>query len=42
MYSIIILVADGKVLSNGIIHDMEYIELTFHMHSEVKYKIIGR
>ena len=40
MLSIRLLVVDGKVVSNGIIDDLVYIEVTFHTHSDVKYKII--
>ena len=41
MCSIIMLVADGKVLSNGIIYDLVYIQLTFHKLSDVNQKNIG-
>ena len=41
MCSITMLLADGKVLSNVIIYDLVYIQLTFHTHSDVKQKIIG-
>ena len=41
MEGIRVLVADGKVVSIGIIFDLVYIELTFHTQSDVKYKNIG-